>query len=216
MEIVSVFDPSFREYGRVVTGLEDAVKELQAELRKVPVPVGTEYVAEYAPLQNLPAYRQVSLHLFGGIPVQLGWCSGHNTRLNCLEYHRSSEFNLGTEEFILLVAKQQEVQDGMLDTSKVRAFRAPAGVLVEVYATTLHYAPCSGDIQKGFCVLVALPRGTNGDKLRMECKTPEDFYMIACNKWLLAHPQSPEAEAGAKTGLKGENIDISDDIKKRR
>ena len=31
----------------------------------------------------------------------------------------------------------------------------------------------------------------------------------ACNKWLLAHPDSTEAAHGAYIGLTGENIDIS-------
>ena len=77
------------------------------------------------------------------MPVQLGYCNGHNTKLNCLEYHRDSEVNLGTKDFILLLAKEDDIQDGKLDTGKVKAFYAPAGVIIEVYATTLHYAPCN-------------------------------------------------------------------------
>lgn len=141
--------------------------------------------------------------------VQLGWCNGHNTKLNCLEYHRDSEFNLGTENFILLLAKQSEITDGVLDTAKVRAFWVPAGVMVECYATTLHYAPCHTDPQKGFRVLVALPRGTNTDKPECPAKNWEDRLLRARNKWLLAHPESPEDADGAYAGLVGENIDIA-------
>jgi hypothetical protein len=103
------------------------------------------------------------------MPVQLGWCNGHNTKLNCLEYHRSSEFNLGTEDFILLLARMEDIKNGKLNTAKVKAFLVPAGNLVEVYATTLHYAPCHTDPKKGFRVLVALPKGTNTSKPRDEC-----------------------------------------------
>ena len=71
---------------------------------KRPCPPATDYVAEDENLQELPAAVEVSEHLFGGMPCQLGWCNGHDTRLNCLEYHRDSEFNLGTEDFILLLA----------------------------------------------------------------------------------------------------------------
>ncbi|MEA4895357.1 MAG: DUF4867 family protein, partial [Oscillospiraceae bacterium] len=136
------------------------------------------------------------------------WCNGHNTRLNCLEYHRDSEFQLGTEDFILLLAKEDEIENGMLDTSKVKAFRAPAGVLLEVYATTLHYAPCHTDRTKGFRVMIALPKGTNTDKPAISPVTLEDRQLWACNKWLLAHPESEEAAAGAFVGLTGKNIDI--------
>lgn len=209
MKIESVFDPGFAAYGRVVTGLETAKAEILAALANTPLPeTGTGYCAEDEALQELPAAAEVAEHLFGGMPCQLGWCNGRNTKLNCLEYHRDSEFNLGAEDFILLLARREEIADGKLDTGKVRAFRVPAGTLVEVYATTLHYAPCHTDAAKGFHVLVALPAGTNGPKPAITPKTDEDALLWACNKWLLAHPDSPEAAEGAAQGLVGENLDV--------
>lgn len=213
MKIESVLDPAFAAYGQVVTGLEEARAKILAALAGTPQPAaGTDYCPEDPSLQELPAAAEVSEHLFGGMPCQLGWCNGRNTRLNCLEYHRDSEFNLGTEDFILLLARQEEIVDGVLDTARVKAFRVPAGVLVEVYATTLHYAPCHCDAAKGFRVLVALPWGTNTGRPAMENKTAEDPYLTARNKWLLAHPDSDEARGGAKVGLTGKNIDIADVI----
>ena len=209
MKIYSVFDPEFKPYGQIVKGLDGAVQEILAGLAETPLPDGVGYVPTEPVLQNLPAAEVISNHCFGGMPVQLGWCNGHNTKLNCLEYHRDSEFNLGTEDFILLLARQEEIVDGILDTAKVKAFKAPAGVLLECYATTLHYAPCHADASKGFRVLVALPWLTNTDRPVMENKTAEDEIMTARNKWLLAHPDSSEAKSGAKVGLSGENIDIA-------
>ena len=209
MKIYSVHDKEFTPYGHVVTGLDTA--ELLDALARTPLPeTGTGYCPEEEELQELPVTVQVSEHLYGGMPVQMGWCNGRNTRLNCLEYHRDSEFNLGTEDFILLLARQEEIENGMLDTGKVKAFRVPAGVLVEVYATTLHYAPCHTDPAKGFRVLVALPAGTNTEKPDIRPLTEEDKLLRACNKWLLAHPDSAEAADGAYVGLTGENIDIAD------
>ena len=138
MKIYSVNDPEFKPYGRVVTGLEAAKAEILQALATTPLPEATDYVAEEPVLQGLPAMVEVSKHLFGGMPVQLGWCNGHNTRLNCLEYHRDSEINCGTADFILLVAREDDIAGGVLDTDRVRAFRVPRGVVVEVYATTLH------------------------------------------------------------------------------
>lgn len=115
---------------------------------------------------------EISEHCYGGMLAQLGWCNGHNTKLNCLEYHRDSEFNLGTEDFILLLAKQDEIESGVLHTAKVKAFKASAGTLVEVYATTLHYAPCHCNASKGFRVLVALPQGANTDKPTIPTRPP--------------------------------------------
>lgn len=212
MKILSVYDPEFKDYGQVVDGMEETVAELLSGLEKTPLPDGTDYVAEDPVLQELPAAVEVSEHLYGGMPVQLGWCNGHNTKLNCLEYHRDSEFNLGTEDFILLVAKQGELENGVLDTAKVKAFKAPKGVIVECFATTLHYAPCHTDPAKGFRVMVALPKGTNTEKPNIGVKYSEDKRLWACNKWLLAHTESSEAAQGAYIGLKGENIDIKNDI----
>ena len=209
MKIYSVFDPEFKPYGQVVDGMEETVQEILDVLKDAPQGAGVDYVPEYEPLQELPAMVEISEHCYGGMPVQLGWCNGHNTKLNCLEYHRDSEFNLGTEDFILLLAKQEEIVDGVLDTARVKAFKAPAGVLVEVYATTLHYAPCHCDPEKGFRVLVALPMGTNTDKPAISNKSSEDKRLWARNKWLLAHPDSSEAKQGAYIGLAGENIDIA-------
>ena len=208
MKLYPVTDPAFRPYGRIVTGLDTAKAEILQALAGTPLPNGTDYVAEDACLQGLPAAAEISEHLFGGMPYQLGWCNGHNNALNCLEYHRDSEFNLGTEDFVLLLAKQEEIEGGKLDTAKVKAFRVPAGVLVEVYATTLHYAPCHTDAAKGFRVLVALPKGTNTGKPEIKNNGGDDALLWACNKWLLAHPDSAEAKAGAYVGLTGENIKI--------
>ena len=212
MKIFSVTDPEFKPYGRVVTGLDTAKAEILAALANTPLPAATNYVAEDAALQELPAAVEVSEHLFGGMPCQLGWCNGHNTYLNCLEYHRDSEFNLGTDDFILLLATLSDLEDGELDTAKVKAFKVPAGVMVEVYATTLHYAPCHADAKKGFRVMVALPDQTNTDFRPEDGANKLDKTLWARNKWLLAHPDSSEAKQGAAVLLKGENIDIAGDI----
>ena len=212
MKIFSVTDPEFKPYGRVVTGLDTAKAEILAALANTPLPAATDYVAEDAALQELPAAVEVSEHLFGGMPCQLGWCNGHNTYLNCLEYHRDSELNIGLRDFILLVAKADDIIDGKLDTSKVKAFRAAAGQVVEVYETTLHYAPCSAKMSDGFKVVIALPKGTNGAMPNIAPKNDEDKWLRACNKWLLAHKDASEAGDGAYIGLTGENIDIAADI----
>ncbi len=211
MKIHSIHDPEFLPYGKVLEGYDTAL--LLKTLDEVtPLPDGVEYVPSQPELEALPIAAQIASNAYGGMPIQLGWCNGHNTRLNCLEYHRDSELNCGTEDFILLVAKEDEVIDVQLDTSKVKAFLAPAGELVEVYATTLHYAPCSARAGAGFKVLVALPRGTNGPKPDVSPLNSEDKALWACNKWLLAHADSAEAAQGAHIGLQGANLDIINDI----
>ena len=211
MTIYSVYDEAFRSYGRVVSGL--SCEELLAAMETIPLPEsGVAYEPAIPVLEQCGALDAFRDRVFGGMPVQLGMCWGHNTRLNCLEYHRDSEFNLGTGDFILLLARMEDVRDMMLDTARVAAFRVPAGVLVEVYATTLHYAPCHTDPEKGFRVLVALPRGTNTAAPVIPAAEGEAAYLTACNKWLLPHPDSDEARNGARVGLTGINIDIANDL----
>ncbi len=211
MQIYSITSPEFEEYGRVVEGYDDEKKELVCAMKEISLPgEGTAYGPAIAELESTRAYKTLGASMYGGLPVQFGCCYGYNTRMNCLEYHRDSEFNLGDEDFILLLAKESDIVNGNLDTAKVKAFRVPAGVLVEVYSTSLHYAPCHANAKKGFRVLAALPRGTNTQKPEIECKNGEDAYLWACNKWLLAHPGSAEAAQGAKIALLGENIDIED------
>ena len=211
MEIKSIFDAEFSPYGQVHKGYK--LDGLLAAMKAIPLPEsGTTYQPAIPELEALPIFELFGANAYGGMPVQLGMCWGRNTKLNCLEYHRDSEFNVGTHDFILLLAKQDEIVDGMLDTAKVRTFRVPAGVLVEVYATTLHYAPCHTDETEGFRVAVALPRGTNEAKPAIKAITEEDQLLWARNKWLLAHPESAEAAQGAHIGLQGVNIDITSDI----
>ncbi len=213
MTIYPVTAPEFVPYGRVITGYEpESAAIVKALNAATPLPEATDYVPEEPAVQSLPEAATLGTALFGGMPVQFGWCNGHNTKLNCLEYHRDSEFNLGTEDFILLLAKEDEIVDGKLDTAKVKAFRVPAGTLVEVYATTLHYAPCHTDPAKGFRVMVALPKGTNTAKPALAVRGGDDACLWACNKWLLAHPESSEAAQGAAAALTGVNINIANDL----
>ena len=109
----------------------------------------------------------------------------------------------------LMKEKEDEIEDGKLDTAKVKAFRVPAGAAVEVYGTTLHYAPCQTE-KTGFRVAVVLPKGTNTEKPAFEPQSEEETWMTARNKWLLAHPDSSEAKTGAHIGLTGKNIDITE------
>ena len=209
MKIYSVSDPEFKPYGKVLTGYDTSA--LLAAMQTVPMPEsGTAYEPSISVLEQSDILDTIQDRAYGGMPVQIGMCWGYNTKLNCLEYHRDSEVNVGETDFVLLLAKQDEIEDGSLDTSKVKAFRVPAGAAVEVYATTLHYAPCQVS-NESFRVAVVLPKGTNTEKPSFEPQCEEDTWLTARNKWLLAHPESSEAKTGAHIGLTGKNIDISTD-----
>lgn len=204
----SVFDKEFAVYGKVVEGYDFAplLKALRENSGK-PADC-TIYVPSDPTLEALAAYRLLSDHLFGGMPVQIGYCNGHNRKLNCLEYHRNSELNITDDGVVFLVAPLWKVRGGRIDTGEVEAFAAPAKTAVLLYETTLHYAPVTAPGGEGFRVAVVLPRGTNTEKPAAGPQLCEDRLLYARNKWLIAHPDSDEAKNGAFAGLTGDNITI--------
>ena len=209
MNIGSVHDPSFRTYGRVIEGLD--MSKLLEEMKHTPLP---EDEVIYTPgdhvLEALPVSEQFRSIVYGELPIQVGYCNGFNRALNALEYHRSSEIDIAVTDIILLLGRQQDITpDFRYDTSLVEAFLVPAGCAVELYATTLHYAPCTAD-GKPFRCTVILPKDTNEDltDAHSPADAPlcEDRLLAAKNKWLIAHEDA--RIDGAFCGLVGENITV--------
>ena len=159
MKIQNVADDAFRRYGKVLEGYD--FTELLKEMKHTPVPEDVTYVPSVEEMEALPVAKELQNKGYGGLPIEIGYCNGHNKKLNGLEYHRSSEINVAVTDLVLLIGHQQDVEkDFTYDTSKVEAFLVPAGTAIEVYATTLHYAPCHVN-ESGFQCVVVLPKGTN-------------------------------------------------------
>ena len=204
MKIQKVTDPAFRKYGQVLEGYD--FTGLIKEMKHTPVPEDVIYVPSVEELEALDIMKDLQNKGYGGLPIQIGYCNGHNNKLNAVEYHRNSEINVAVTDLVLLIGHQQDIEpDHTYDTSKIEAFLVPAGTGIEVYATTLHYAPCHVN-EGGFQCVVILPKGTNTDLTFQTEKTGEDSLMTAKNKWLIAHEDAKIA--GAFNGLKGENITI--------
>ena len=204
MKIQKVPDPAFRKYGQVLEGYD--FTGLIKEMKHTPVPEDVIYVPSVEELEALDIMKDLQNKGYGGLPIQIGYCNGHNKKLNAVEYHRNSEINVAVTDLVLLIGHQQDIEpDHTYDTSKIEAFLVPAGTGIEVYATTLHYAPCHVN-EGGFQCVVVLPKGTNTDLTFQTEKTGEDSLMTAKNKWLIAHEDAKIA--GAFNGLKGENITI--------
>lgn len=205
MEIKTLCDPAFRKYGRVITDCDCA--ELMAAMEQTPQPDGVVYVPSVPELEALPVFEALRDQVYGELPIQIGYCNGDNHKLNAVEYHRSSEINVACTDLILLLGMQQDIEpDNSYDTGKIEAFLVPKGTMLEVYATTLHYAPCSAG-GKFRCVVV-LPRDTNLPLEKPQPKTGENRLMTARNKWLIGHPESGLDQEGAFIGLKGENLTV--------
>lgn len=204
----TVKDKGFLEYGRVLD--LDCQTATDCLLEKTPLPEGVVYVASEEKLEKLGVFKQLQDEFYGGMPIQFGYCNGHNHQLNAVEYHRCSEINIAADDMILLLGRQQDIdwEHTAYDTAKMEAFLVPAGTAVELYATTLHYAPCSAGKEQGFHCGVVLPRGTN-EELQVEAeKKGEGRLLFAVNKWLIAHPESGLDREGAVAGLTGENLTI--------
>ena len=204
MKIQKVTDPAFRKYGQVLEGYD--FTGLIKEMKHTPVPEDVIYVPSVEELEALDIMKDLQNKGYGGLPIQIGYCNGHNKKLNAVEYHRNSEINVAVTDLVLLIGHQQDIEpDHTYDTSTIEAFLVRAGTGIEVYATTLHCAPCHVN-EGGFQCVVVLPKGTNTDLTFQTEKTGEDSLMTAKNKWLIAHEDAKIA--GAFNGLKGENITI--------
>lgn len=204
MKIQNVTDASFRKYGKVVK--EYDCSKLLKEMEKTPLPLGVVYEPSVEELENLSVAEDLKNRMYGGLPIQIGYCNGKNKELNAVEYHRSSEVNIAVTDLVLLIGCQQDIEDDFTyDTSKIEAFLVPAGTMVEVYATTLHYAPCNVN-EEGFRCVVVLPKDTNTEIDFALTNVGEDKLMTAKNKWLIAHEEAKID--GAFCGLKGANVSI--------
>lgn len=204
MQIQKVTDAAFRKYGKIVENID--FTELVEAMASTPLPEDVIYEPSVLELEALPVYRELSTKTYGELPIQIGYCNGKNYLLNAFEYHRSSEINVAATDAILLLGLQQDItEDFTYDTSKVEAFLLPKGTAVEIYATTLHYAPCSAD-ENGFKVAIVLPMGTNYP-LKSAHEGWEDSLLAATNKWLIGHAEGGLPE-GSHIGLVGENVSV--------
>lgn len=206
-EIKSVTAEAFKKYGKVLGDCD--YEPFISYMSTIPIPQGITYVASSEDLESMEVARYFEEKVFGELPIQIGYCNGHNTLLNAAEYHKSSEVNLGVTDFLLILGNQADItQDFTYDTRLMEIFNVPAGIAVELFAGTLHYAPCDAN-EEGFKCIAILTKGTNTELVKKHIKSGEDQLMFAKNKWLIAHPESDLAMQGAFVGLVHENISVS-------
>lgn len=206
MKIYEVTDERFRKYGKIVKNIDFST--LVEAMKATPIPTDVVYEPRIEEFMRLPVAEEIRRVFYGELPIQIGYCNGHNTKLNAVEYHRSSEINVAATDAVLLLGLEADVEtDFTYDTAKMEAFFVPAGTAVELYATTLHYAPCHTG-ESGFQVSVILPEGTNYP-LDEKHADGEDALITAKNKWLIGHVEGGLPE-GSFLGLKGKNLDIAE------
>ncbi|WP_195237657.1 DUF4867 family protein [Romboutsia sp. 1001285H_161024_C4] len=204
MKILNVNDSAFRKYGKILKN--NIYDEILDVMEKVECPREVIYNPSVKELENTYEIKVLSNEIYGGMPIQIGYCNGHNNKLNAVEYHRDSEVNIAATDLILLLGYQPDITDDFTyDSSKIEAFFVPKGTAIEVYATTLHYAPCGVD-GNGFKCVVVLPKGTNTDIDFSIPKEGENMLLMARNKWLIAHEDAKIENA--VNGIQGINITL--------
>ncbi len=212
--IKDVSDPCFASYGRVVKGYD--VSEVCAWMKEhTEIPgEGNVYHASVGELEAFPLRQQFEAAVYGGMPVQIGYCVGRNTTYNGFEYHKGSELNIAVNGFMLVLAHTWQIRDNTITPDDAQVFYVPEGTVIEMYQTTLHLSPCR-ICDEGFRCVVVLPKGTNtpldeAEKIQRErSEDPESVLLLQRNKWVLSHPdRKPLMEQGAHPGLLGENREL--------
>ena len=208
LPLYSVLDPEFALYGRVLPVRDPA--SLREALEQTEIPgTGNLYTASDPGLEAAEDIRILRDTVYGGMEIQAGCCNGHGYALNAEEYHKCSEVNYTTTGLVLLLALPGDMQDRTLAASAVKGFYLPAGIMIEIYPMVLHFAPCRVK-PEGFNCLVVLTRGTNGALESVDTGAPgEEGLLWMRNKWLLCHPDSPQAQKGAFIGITGKNLTVS-------
>ena len=207
LPLFCVTDPEFLPYGRILPCGDKAT--LSAVMEQTDIPEsGNRYVASDPKLETLDAIETVGKTVFGGMPIQAGFCNGRGFTLNAEEYHKCSEVNYSTTGLVLLLALPDDIHDRTLDAKDVKGFYLPPETLVEIHPRVLHFAPCRIK-ESGFNCLVVLERGTNAPLAHVDTSVPGEAGLLWMrNKWLICHPDSPQAQKGAFVGITGENLTL--------
>jgi hypothetical protein len=207
IKIQHVTSEAFSPYGKIITGYDFSGLQNFME-RETTIPEqGNIYVASAPEMEQLEIQEYLEKGFYGEMPVQIGYCNGRNSTLNGLEYHIGSEINVAVTNLVLMLGKLQNVVNNKFNAGNVEIFFVEKGTAVQLYETTLHFAPCKTN-QEGFKCVVVLPRGTN-EPLSNDKTKYGNVLLFARNKWLLAHPDRKTLiEKGAWQGITGENIEI--------
>ena len=209
VKIYSVFDDEFKPYGRIVEGYD--FTELVAYMKnKTEIPEsGNVYFPSIEEMEKTAVFSEIQSVLYGGMPIQIGYCNGRNTTYNGFEYHKGSEINIAVTDFVLVLGHTWQIENNTFYVGNEKVFFVPEGTALEMYQTTLHLSPCRV-CDEGFKDVVILPKGTNTPlESKNKNSDEESVLLLQKNKWVLAHKdREPLIKQGAFAGLIGENKEI--------
>jgi hypothetical protein len=208
IEIKDVTSEAFLKYGKVLNNYDfSSLINYLEEKTEVPAN-GNVYVGSVEDMEAFDVKTIVQEELYGEAPIQIGYCNGKNSTLNGLEYHKCNEIDIAATDLVLLLGSVQDISNNKYEAAKVEAFYLAKGAAVELYATTLHYAPCKLT-DSGFKCVVILTQETNTPLAKVEKRSGEGELLFMKNKWLLVHSSRQVLiDKGAHVGIIGENIEV--------
>ncbi len=207
--VYAVEEKEFRTYGRVVEGCDFSGLISYLKNRTEIPEKGNLYVPSVPEMEADVCRKQIQETLYGGMPIQIGYCNGRNQSYNGFEYHKCSEINVAATDLMLVLGHVWEMKGNTYDTDEAKVFFVKEGTAIELYQTTLHLSPCRVT-DEGYKTVVILAEGTNtplSEEVRTDAIFGESRILLKKNKWVIAHPDwEPLREQGAYPGLLGENI----------
>ncbi len=203
IHIYTVHDLEFIPYGTVVSNIDTS--EIVSVGEKLLAEGSSGYTASVPEFEALDIHSIIADRLFGQMPTQTGFVCGTNNKMNALEWHKNSEINIAVEDMVLLLGQLDEIIDGKYHSDKIKAFYMKKGEIAEVYATSLHFTPCTVK-KSGMGAVVGLPLGTN----TALDKPATDRYLWVKNKWLICHCEHQVyKDKGVEGIIQGDNIEIN-------
>ncbi len=195
---------AFHTYGMLISDVD--FSGMIAAAKAFPLPAeGVEYLRSVSELEDAALLTALSKSYFNNEALQAGICQGLNDRLNALEWHPSNELIIAITDMVLFLGHRSTMNADTFDSAKIAAFFVPKGSALILYPDTLHFAPLHV-AHTGFRAVIILPRMTNAPFDEATPKASSDPIHFAINKWMIAHPESPQSKRGAKVGIVGENI----------
>lgn len=222
VEILSVESPEFASFGQILKGYP--VEEMLSYMEEnTPIPeTGNIYIPSDEKMEAMDGAKKIQDTVYGGMPIQVGYCNGRNSTYNGFEYHKGSEINIAVNDFMLVLGHSYEIENNTYHIEQAKVFFVPKGTAIEMYQTTLHLSPLKVT-DEGFRDVVILPKGTN-TPLSDEEKATRDAMvkkaeagegdaearlLLQRNKWVIAHPdREPLMKQGALGGVIGENKEL--------
>ena len=214
IEVKNVKSDAFNTFGNVIEGFDfsEMIKYME-ENTQIP-DAGNLYVASEKHLEEFKVAQIVQNTIYGGMPIQVGYCNGKNSTYNGFEYHKCSEVLVALTNCVLVLGHLWDMKNNEYQSEDAQLFYVEKGTVIELYQTTLHLSPCRVE-DAGYKTIIILAKGTNDTtwKDRSEEEkvkiTKEDELLLYKNKWVIAHKdREPLVKSGAYIGLIGENKEV--------